>query len=72
MNVKELKVEMVRHNDTVGSLAAAIGKSRSTLSKKINSERGDFTQSEISAISDHYQLTSDRVAEIFFADLVSE
>lgn len=72
MNVKELKVEMIRHNDTVDTLAKAIGKSRSTLSKKINSDRGDFTQSEISAISDRYQLTSERVTEIFFADLVSE
>ena len=72
MNIKELKVEMIRHNDTIGTLAEGIGKSRSTLSKKINKGQGNFTQSEISAISDRYQLTSERVAEIFFADLVSE
>ena len=72
MNIKELKVEMVRHNDNSKDLADALGIARQTLSRKMNSPTADFTQNEIAIIKNRYELTGDRVTEIFFADLVSE
>ena len=71
MNIKELKVEMIRHDDTGEDLAKALNISRQTLSKKINSDNADFTQGEIAAIQKRYNLSGDRVSEIFFADYVS-
>ena len=71
MNIKELKVEMIRHDDTGEDLAKALGISRQTLSRKFNSDNADFTQSEIAAIQKRYQLSGERVTEIFFAENVS-
>lgn len=71
MNIKELKVEMIRHDDTGEDLAKALNISRQTLSKKINSDNADFTQGEIATIQKRYNLSGDRVSEIFFADYVS-
>lgn len=72
MNSKELKVEMMRHNETGENLAKIIGISRQTLSNKMN-ETNDavFTQKEIAIIISHYSLTNDRAIEIFFADKMS-
>ena len=71
MNIKELKVEMIRHGDTGKDLANALGITRQTLSRKFNSNDADFTQSEIAAIQKRYQLSGERVTEIFFAKNVS-
>lgn len=71
MNIKELKIEMLRHDDTGESLAKALGVTRQTLSRKIHCDGTDFTQGEITTIKERYQLSSDRVTEIFFADVVS-
>ena len=71
MNIKELKVEMIRHDDTGEDLAKALNISRQTLSKKINSDNADFTQGEIATIQKRYNLSGNRVSEIFFADYVS-
>lgn len=71
MNIKELKVEMIRHDDTGEDLAKALNITRQTLSKKINSDNADFTQGEIAVIQKRYNLSGDRISEIFFADYVS-
>lgn len=68
MNSKELKIEMMRHNETGEDLAKAIGISRQTLSNKMSANNSsDFTQQEIARIKIHYSLDNDRVNEIFFA-----
>lgn len=68
MNSNELKIEMMRHNETGEHLAAHLGISRQTLSNKMSkNQTTDFTQQEIAKIKEHYALSNDRVAEIFFA-----
>lgn len=68
MNSNELKIEMMRHNETGENLAAFLGISRTTLSCKMSAnQNSDFTQSEIAKIKEHYNLSSERLTEIFFA-----
>lgn len=72
MNSKELKIEMMRHNETGEHLAKALNISRQTLSNKMSENNSsDFTQQEIATIKSHYDLTNDRVIEIFFATEMS-
>lgn len=71
MNAKELKIEMLRHDDNGESLAEALGINRTTLSRKLNDPGADFTQKEMAIIIKRYSLTGDRIAEIFFAEEVS-
>ena len=72
MNSKELKIEMLRHGETGEHLSVILGISRQTLSNKMSEKQNaEFTQSEIARIKDHYQLSNDRVEEIFFADDMS-
>ena len=72
MNSKELKIEMMRHNETGEHLSGYLGISRQTLSNKMSEKQGaEFTQSEISKIVEHYKLSSDRMMEIFFAQEMS-
>lgn len=71
MNCKELKIEMLRHNDNGETLARALNITRATLSRKMNDADAEFTQSEILAIKTRYSLTGERLTEIFFADEVS-
>ena len=68
MNKAELKIEMLRHNDTGEDLAKALGITRQTLSRKMNENNADFTQGEISVIRARYDLTGERIEQIFFAD----
>jgi len=69
MNCNELKVEMMRHNDTGDTLASALNITRSSLSNKMNGTNNrEFTQREISIIKERYELTDTRLIEIFFAD----
>lgn len=68
MNSQELRVEMIRHNETGEHLAAYLGISRQTLSNKMSySQNSDFTQAEIAKIKEHYDLSNDRIVEIFFS-----
>lgn len=67
MNTIELQVEMVRHNDTQEKLAKALGISKTRANAKINAKDGaEFTRAEIMIIKTRYQLTADRLDEIFF------
>ncbi len=71
MNAKELKIEMLRHDDNGESLAEALGINRTTLSRKLNDPEADFTQKEMAIIIKRYSLDGNRIAEIFFANEVS-
>lgn len=65
-NKNELKVEMVRHNETGADLAKALGITAPTFSNKMNNI-SEFTQEEIFIIKNRYDLSSERVDVIFFA-----
>ena len=71
MNTNLLRSYMVRHGETQEQVAAWLGITRSTLSRKMRNDDADFTQSEIMAIKEHYCLTADEVESIFFAEKVS-
>lgn len=66
MNANELKAEMVRHGDTCGILAAALGFSAQTMTSRLKGEK-DFTRKEIKLIKDRYNLSAERVVEIFLS-----
>lgn len=68
MNSVELRIEMLRHDDTGKTLAEALGITRTTLSAKTHSKNAEFTQKEIASIKERYNLTPERVNEIFFAN----
>ena len=59
---------MVLNGDTLATLSEVVGCTKETLSKKINEWEGsEFTQSEIKAVKDYYNLTPQEVDSIFFA-----
>lgn len=71
MNTNLLKSFMARHGETQESLASVLGISRVTFNRKIRNNGADFTQGEIMAIKEHYDLSADEVDRIFFAKKVS-
>lgn len=71
MNTKELKIEMLRHGDSGNTLSEALGMTSASFSKKINAKDAEFTQGEISAIVERYNLSAERLVEIFFAKEIS-
>ena len=64
MDRARFKSVMVLHGDTQRTLAEALEMAELTLSKKLN-EKNEFTQSEIKAIKNRYNLTPDEVDAIF-------
>lgn len=72
MNKNKLESVMKLNGDTGKTLSMYLGIARSTFSAKLNETNGaEFTQGEISAISEKYNLTADEVVGIFFAKRVS-
>lgn len=72
MNKKLLKSEMIIYGDTNETLANAIGITPQRFSAKLNSYKGaDFTQHEIRLIKDRYNLSADKMMNIFFVNKVS-
>lgn len=72
MNKLELEIIMKRYGDTQSRLAEAIGISRVRLNAKINETNGaSFTQPEISAIKERYNLSDTDINSIFFERYVS-
>ena len=68
MQKKLLESEMKANGDTGTALAAFLGMARSTFSAKINETNGaEFTQGEIYRIKKKYNLSAERINEIFFA-----
>ena len=68
MNAKLLRSLMVLHNDTNATLAEYLEISEQSLSNKINEKGTEFKQGEISKIKTRYNLDSETVDRIFFAD----
>lgn len=72
MNKLELAIIMKRYGDTQETLAKAIGISRTRLNAKINeTDNASFTQPEICAIKERYQLSDSEINVIFFTRKVS-
>lgn len=68
MDTRRIKSLMVLNGDTLATLSEVVGCTKETLSKKINEWEGsEFTQSEIKAVKDYYNLTPQEVDSIFFA-----
>jgi antitoxin component HigA of HigAB toxin-antitoxin module len=66
MNKNLLKSIMALHNDTNKDLAKLLGKSKQSISNKINEKGTEFTQGEIAKIKEKYNLTAEQVEAIFF------
>ena len=58
---------LAAHGDTQSTLAVILGLSLSRVNAKINANRAQFTQTEITEIKNHYGLTANEVDNIFFA-----
>ena len=65
--MKSLNDTMKGFGDTQQDLAKVLGITNSTMSWKMRG-RSDFTQSEIKAIIERYDLTGDEVKYMFFED----
>ena len=70
MNGRELMSEIVLNGLTMSKLANIIGISRTALYRKIKGV-SEFSQSEISLISNTLKLNSDKMISIFFSPKVS-
>lgn len=68
MNAKLLRSVMVLHGDTNASLADFLGITEQSVSNKINENGTEFKQGEIAKIKTRYNLDSDMVDRIFFAE----
>lgn len=65
MSANKLKGLIVENGENVEKLANSIGISTGSLYRKI-SGKTEFTLNEIHAITDHYNLTPDRMIDVFF------
>ena len=69
MNSTLFKAYLIQHNETQQSFAEKLGLSLSRLNAKINNTAGaDFSQSEIFAIQQLWQLTAQEIQLIFFTN----
>lgn len=68
MNKNLFRSLMTLHNDTNATLAEYLGISEQSLSNKINEKGTEFKQGEISKIKIRYNLDSETVDRVFFAD----
>lgn len=68
MNKELLRSIMVLHGDTNKTLADYLSITEQSLCNKINENGTEFKQGEIKRIKIRYNLTSDQVDLIFFAD----
>ena len=68
MKKEMLRSIMVLHGDTNKDLADYLGISEQSVSNKINESGTEFKQGEIARIKARYNLSSDQVDRIFFAE----
>lgn len=68
MNSNLLRSVMVLNGDTNASLAKFLGITEQSVSNKINENGTEFKQGEIAKIKARYNLDSDMVDRIFFAE----
>ena len=66
MNSNELKAEIMRNNESSAMLAKVLNMTGATFSNKLNN-KSEFTLCEIQKIKEHYNLSAERLTEIFFA-----
>lgn len=66
-----LRSIMMRHGDTNASLAKYLGITEQSVSNKINENGTEFKQGEIAKIKVKYNLDSEAIDQIFFAEEVS-
>lgn len=66
MNKELLRSIMALHGETNKDLGAVIGRSEQSVSAKINENGTQFTQGEIAKIRQHYNLSAEQIADIFF------
>ena len=72
MNKMLVKSHMAQRGDPQAILAEAMGLSLSRLNAKINGTGGaEFTQTEISFISERYKLSGSETMRVFFSEKVS-
>ena len=67
MNKNLLRSIMVLNNDTNKTLADYLGISEKSVNDKINENKTEFRQSEISLIKKRYSLTDEQTSAIFFS-----
>jgi hypothetical protein len=67
MNKQLLMSHIVKNDRNQQTLAKAMGISLSNLNAKINNNKTDFRQNEISFIKERYNLSEEEMNEIFFA-----
>lgn len=68
MNKGLLRSIMVLNGDTNKDLADCLGITEQSVSAKLNENGSEFKQSEIARIKARYNLTSEQIDQIFFAD----
>lgn len=68
MKKERLRSIMILHGDTNKTLADYLGISEQSVSNKINENETEFRQGEIARIKARYNLTSEQVDSIFFAE----
>lgn len=68
MNAKLLRSVMILNGDTNATLAEFLGITEQSVSNKIRENGTEFKQGEIAKIKARYNLDSDMVDRIFFAD----
>lgn len=66
MQPKLFKSKMALYGDTLTSIADKLEVHRNTLSDKVEGIHAQFTQKEIQFFIDHWNLTPNEVALIFF------
>lgn len=72
VNVSKLSDTLRAKQITIGSLAEAIGKDRSTLYRKLKNKGCGITIGEAEAIAKRLDLTASEIGEIFFSPNVAE
>ena len=68
MDKKLFRSLMLLHGDTNATLAGFLGITKQSVSNKINENGTEFKQGEIAKIKAKYNLDSDMVDRIFFAN----
>lgn len=66
MNKALLRYYMALKGETNKDLASLLDITEQSVSSKINENGSEFKQGEIVKIRDHYELTAEQVAAIFF------
>lgn len=70
VNLKELKIKMIRYDDSTKSLAEFLGITPLTLSRKL-SGHSEFTLSESVKLKNRYDLTDEEYFQIFSTEVTT-